>query len=154
MFVAGALVAGWLCGGHLIGTPTFIRGPSMSPTLESEQCVRVRALFHWQPIERGDIVTLKDPKSVAIKRVIGIPGDTVRLWMGYVYLNGAVLEESYLPTNVLTTAASAGAVLAAGPDEYIVMGDNRWESQDSRDYGPIQRSCICGRVAASIGWFH
>ena len=119
----------------------------MAPTLASEQCVRVRALFRWQRIERGDIVTLRDPNSVAVKRVIGVPGDTVRLWMGYVYLNGALLEESYLPTNVLTAAASAGPVLAAGADEHIVMGDNRWESEDSRDYGPIRRSCLCGRVS-------
>jgi signal peptidase I len=147
--VASALIAGWFCGRHLIGAPTIIRGPSMSPTLVSEQCVRVRALFRWQRIDRGDIVTLRDPTSVAIKRVIGIPGDTLRLWMGYVYLNGIRLEESYVPTDVLTAAASAGAVLAAGPDEYIVMGDNRWESQDSPDYGPIRRSCIRGRVRNS-----
>lgn len=118
----------------------------MSPTLVSEQCVRVRALFRWQRIDRGDIVTLRDPTSVAIKRVISIPGDTLQLWMGYVYLNGIRLEESYVPTDVLTAAAGAGAVLVAGLGEYIVTGDNRWESQDSRDYGPIRRRCIRGRV--------
>lgn len=73
--------------------------------LESEQCVRVRALSPWQRIDRGDIITLRDPNS-------------------------------------------------AGPDEYIVMGDNRWESEDSRDYGPIRRSCICGRVTSSTSRFH
>ena len=118
----------------------------MSPTLKSEDYVRVRTLLPWQRIDRGDIVTLKDPSSVAVKRVIGVPGDTIRLWMGYVYLNGACLEESYVPTNVLTAAASVGPVLAAGPDEYIVMGDNRWESEDSREYGPIRRCGILGRI--------
>ena len=126
----------------------------MSPTLESEQCVRVRALSPWQRIDRGDVITLRDPNSVAVKRVIGVPGDTVRLWMGYVYLNGALLDESYVPTNVLTAAASAGAVLAAGPNEYIVMGGNRWESEDSRDYGAIRRSRICGRATSSTSRFH
>ncbi len=76
--VAGALVARWICGRHLIGTPTFIRGPSMSPTLASEQCVRVRALFRWKRIDRGDIVTFRDPDSIAVKRVIGVPGGVRR----------------------------------------------------------------------------
>jgi hypothetical protein len=69
-------------------------------------------------------------------------------------MNSAFLEEAYQPTNVLTPAASAGALLAAGPDEYIVMGDNRRESEDSRAYGPIRRSRICGRVTSSTSRFH
>ena len=152
--VVGSLVVGWICGRYLVGTPTFIRGPSMSPTLANEQCVRVCALFRWQRIDRGDIVTFRDPDSIAVKRVIGIPGDTLRLWMGYVYLNGVLLEESYVPTNVLTASANAGAVLSAGPYEYVVMGDNRWKSQDSRAYGPIPRGRIRGRVTASTGSLH
>jgi signal peptidase I len=83
----------------------------MSPSLESDQCVRVRALFLWKRIERGDIVTLRDPTSVAIKRVIGISGDTLRLWMGYVYLNGALLDDSYVPTNVLTAVGGRNSIV-------------------------------------------
>ena len=79
--------------------------------------------------------------------MIGLPGDRIELRMGYVYLDGKQLEEAYIPTNILTASGSAGGVLTAGQAQYIVMGDNRGESRESREYGPVQRGCICGRVA-------
>ena len=144
--LAGALIVGWSCGRHLIGTPTLVLGPSMSPTLADRQWVRIRALYRWQRIERGDLVTLQDHNSRVVKRVIGLPGDRIELRMGYVYLDGKQLQEAYIPTNILTAAGSAGGVLTPGQAQCIVMGDNRWESRDSRDYGPVQRGYICGRV--------
>lgn len=149
LLVAVSLVFGWAIGKYVVGTPVVICGNSMEPALGDGHCFWAHNLFPWQRIKRGDIVVFRDGSGDSVKRVVGLPGDTIRMHLGFVFLNGVQMDESYVLMEMPTPAASAGEVLRAGADEYIVMGDNRTESFDSRDYGPIERSRIHGRLTTS-----
>lgn len=146
LLVFASLAVGWLLGRHAIGTPTIICGDSMQPALHDGQWFLRQELFSWQAIHRGDIVTFHDEGGDSVKRVIGLPGDTIQMRLGFVSVNGVRIEESYLPATMFTPASTAGQVLTAREDEYVVLGDNRIASFDSRDYGPIKRSRINGRI--------
>lgn len=123
----------------------------MEPALHDGQCFTVRALFPWQALRRGDIITFRDEAGDSVKRIIGLPGETIRLRLGYVILDGVELNEAYVPGPMPTPAASAGSVLVADRDEYIVMGDNRTASYDSRDFGALKRDRIYGRLRVPAG---
>jgi signal peptidase I len=123
---------------------------SMLPTLQPGDVVtnRIDAFRHAMP-KRGDIVIFHDKKSsdLLIKRVIGIPGETIVVWSGLVWVNGQMLREPYLTGN-LVLERPIRVRLAA--DEIWVMGDNRDFSDDSRDYGPVKKSQLVGRASAII----
>ena len=100
--------------------------------------------------KRFDIIVFpypKEPDKHYIKRVIGLPGETVQIIDGYVYINGEKLDESY-GSDVMNTAGIAQDPIVLGPDEYFVLGDNRNNSEDSRyaAVGNIKRSDITGRA--------
>ena len=102
-----------------------------------------RYVFHGP--ERGDIIVLRDPRQPEvdlIKRVIGLPGETVEIVDGHVFINGRLLEEPYIeqPWNY------TGAKVQIGADEYYVMGDNRENSKDSRTVGNIPKDLIIGKA--------
>ena len=101
--------------------------------------------------ERGDIVTFWDEEMqrVLVKRVIGLPGETVSFRDGYTYIDGQKLDESYLPTQGITQCANTFAV----PEGCIfVMGDNRNNSSDSRDpdIGVVDTRCVIGQAVAVV----
>ncbi|MHB1006758.1 MAG: signal peptidase I [Chloroflexota bacterium] len=100
-------------------------------------------------LQHGQIVVLYKSASHTedplIKRVIGLPGDTVEVYDGGVYLNGIKLDEPYL-FGRRTTCNSYCAPVTLGSDQYFVMGDNRPNSLDSRTFGPIPADQIVGRV--------
>ena len=81
-----------------------------------------------------------------IKRVIGLPGDTIEFRSGHVLINGAQLEEPYVGDAPTSCSANCGP-LVLGADQYFVLGDNRLNSLDSRSFGPIPADQIVGRVA-------
>ena len=84
-----------------------------------------------------------------VKRVIGLPGDTIEFIDGIVHINGEALDEPYLdPARCRIQRTRPPLVL--GPDEYFVMGDNRDRSNDSRSVGPLRRSAIRGRVVCLL----
>lgn len=124
-----------------------IEGYSMEPTLHSGQFLIVnKALYKWlgDP-ERGDIVVLEPPRVPDrdyIKRIVGLPGETVEVRQGQVYVNGKPLDERYLQRRGSYTAAPI--TLAA--TEYYVLGDNRDNSNDSHNWGPLPRSNIVGKA--------
>ena len=93
------------------------------------------------------ILNVDDESQLFIKRVIGLPGETVQIIDGYVYINGEKLDESY-GSDVMNTAGIAQDPIVLGPDEYFVLGDNRNNSEDSRyaAVGNIKRSDITGRA--------
>jgi len=101
-------------------------------------------------LERGDVVLLDDGKQdYAVKRIIGLPGETVQLWRGHVFVNRELLVEPYLPRRTYTYPAEParrGATYMLGGDQYFVLGDNRLCSADSRTYGPVGRNRIKRRV--------
>ncbi len=148
-----------------VGIQTFVAQPykvqqgSMETTLMPDQYVLVDKLSpRWHTFQRGDIIVFEPPASwneglnvPFIKRVIGLPGDTVSLKDGKVYVNGTALVEPYIyvgPTGPQTSEpAPGGASQWLVPDgELFVMGDHRQDSADSRNFGPIQISKVIGRA--------
>jgi len=130
----------------------YIPSESMEPTLKPGDRVLVNKLsYDLHHIHRGDIVVFKRPPAEAgnpaikdlIKRVIGLPGETIEQRGGRVYINGQPLNESYLPAGTSTTNLRRQVVPAG---QYFVMGDNRSNSSDSRFIGPIPGSLIVGRA--------
>ncbi len=88
-------------------------------------------------------------EDYAVKRIIGLPGETVQLWRGCVFINRQMLVEPYLPKHTYTypiERARRGATVILGEGEYFVLGDNRLYSADSRAYGPVHRKQIKRRV--------
>jgi signal peptidase I len=132
----------------------FIPSESMVPTLKVHDRVLVNKLsYKLHPVHRDDIVVFKAPPNSdpgiddLVKRVIGLPGETVSGHGGHVYINGQELKESYLPKD---TSTSDFAPVKIAPDHYWVMGDNRGNSKDSRVFGTIEKSKIVGRVFIRI----
>jgi signal peptidase I len=132
----------------------FIPSESMVPTLKVHDRVLVNKLsYKMHPIHRGDIVVFTRPPNEPndikdlVKRVIGLPGETVEGRNGHVYINGKLLEEPYLPQGTIT---STFAVIKLPTNSIWVMGDNRGNSADSRVFGPIKESSIVGRVFLRI----
>ena len=103
----------------------------------------------WEPFggpRRGDVVVFaypNDPSQVFVKRVIGEPGDRVRLEEGVIHLNGEALDEPYVEFGSHETLAE----VIVGEGEYFVVGDNRPESSDSRNWGTVPREAIIGKTA-------
>lgn len=147
-----------LCIRFFIVSPAIVNGPSMEPTYLDGQTFYVNR-FHYlfSPPERFDIVQIVDPESeqLYIKRVIGLPGETIVLKRRQVYLfdektqEDMLLEEPYLtPERARSDVAGQQGALRfpLGAHEYFVAGDNRPRSTDSRHYGPVSRAHIVGRV--------
>jgi signal peptidase I len=135
----------------------FIPSESMLPTLKPGDRVLVNKLsYHLHPIHRGDIVVFKRPPGETsdpaikdlIKRVIGLPGDTIEARPdGKVYINDKPIDEPYVIPGALTTQLPRH-VVAKG--EYFVMGDNRTNSKDSRFIGAIPGDLIVGRAFVRV----
>jgi signal peptidase I len=144
-----------------VAQPYQVRQTSMERTLEPDQYVLVDKLTpRFDPFKRGDIVVLHPPEGVEdetgtpfIKRIIGLPGETVRVGEdGIVYVDGKALDESGYTyrddagVNEPTTIDSDQSEWTLGPDEVFVMGDHREASADSRSFGPIKLESIVGRA--------
>jgi len=122
-----------------------IESVSMQPSLfEGERLIVDKISYRLGAPQRGDIVVFTivgEPKDL-IKRVIGLPGDTIEIAEGVVYIDGLRLDEPYVELR----SGDAYSARKLGTDEYFVMGDNRGNSRDSRVFGPIQLSSIVGRA--------
>ncbi|HOQ15945.1 MAG TPA: signal peptidase I [Defluviitaleaceae bacterium] len=136
---------------------TQVIGDSMEPSLEDGHSVIInKFIYRFKAPQRGDIIAFKSPVNPSehhIKRIIGIPGDTVEIKEGKVYLNGILLKEDYILEPM--DAKMAGDMeypLMIGPDSYFVMGDNRNISYDSRykEIGLIDESSISGKALIRI----
>ncbi|MHB1583316.1 MAG: signal peptidase I [Acidimicrobiales bacterium] len=133
-----------------------VLGLNMSPTLTPQQSVEVDlSAYDSSPPQRGDIIGFRRPpadncnpsqphSSDLISRVIGLPGETISARSGQVYVNGQPLAEPWLPEQNAYTAAFGPVRIPTG--DFFVMGDNRADSCDSRDWGPLPRSFILGRI--------
>jgi signal peptidase I len=150
MLVAVAIAVGVGVGaGHaFIGSVYVVEGTSMVPSYPAGTHLYGAPIS--TPVDRGDVVLLDDGKEdYAVKRVIGLPGETVQLWRGHVFINRRMLVEPYLPKRIYTYPAEPerrGATFMLGKDQYFVLGDNRLYSADSRNYGPVERKQIKRRV--------
>jgi signal peptidase I len=145
---AFAVVLGVGAGHAFIGSVYVVEGTSMEPTYS--EGMRLYGTPTTTPVERGDVVLLDDGnKDYAVKRIIGLPGETIQLWRGCVFINKQLLIEPYLPKHTYTCPMEPvhrGATFILGEGEYFVLGDNRSCSADSRAYGPVQRKQIKRRV--------
>lgn len=131
-----------------------IPSESMNPTLVEGDRVLVNKLsYRLHDINRGDVIVFERPPTLEarpgepedlIKRVVGLPGDTLVARDGALFVDGRRLREPYLPAGTSTTNLDQPVTL--DDDEVFVMGDNRTNSQDSRVFGPIETDTVVGRA--------
>ena len=130
-----------------------VEGTSMLPRLEDHDRLFInKFVYHISSIQRGDVVVFhypRDPEKSYIKRVIGLPGDRIRIDHGRVWLNGRQLRENYVPEQYRDTRSMAEMVVPE--DSYFMMGDHRSISSDSREFGPVERDLIYGK-AVFVYW--
>lgn len=140
---------------HFVINPVQVDGDSMYPTLSNKE-IGVMNIFlaKTQGIKRQDVVVVynKDSDENWVKRVIGMPGDSVYAKNDVVYVNDQPLEEPYLNTEYVQHIRQQGQnftgdfnKVTLGDDEYFLMGDNRVVSYDSRAVGPFKKSAIVGK---------
>jgi signal peptidase I len=125
-----------------------VQGTSMEPLLEDgERIVVNKFVYRFRPIDRGDVVVFwypRDPSVSFIKRVVGLPGDTVEIRSGRLLVNGAAVNESYLPPSFRDTDNLPPTEVRRG--YYFVLGDHRRSSNDSRSWGEVPERYIYGRA--------
>ena len=134
-----------------VGQRTVVMGHSMEPTLQdSDNLITDKITYRFRDPKRFNIIVFpfKDNRTtLLIKRIVGMPGETVQVIDGNVYVNGYVLEDNY-GNAVMTDPGLAADPVVLKEDEYFVLGDNRNNSTDSRfeSVGNIHRSEIIGRA--------
>ncbi len=143
--------------------PVRVEGTSMLPRLHDGERIFVnKFIYKFEPIRRGDIVVFwypNDPSKSFIKRVIGLPGETISIRRGVVYINGEPLLEPYLDPRLHTREENMAPVYVR-EHYYFVMGDNRDSSNDSRQWGLVPEKYIYGKAVfrywplSNIGRLH
>ena len=134
-----------------IGQRTKVSGHSMETTLsDGDNLIVDKISYRFRDPERFEIIVFPfqyEEHTYYIKRIIGLPGETVQVIYGYVYINGEVLDENY-GLEVMDDPGIAAEPITLGEDEYFVLGDNRNHSSDSRDpsVGVLHRDDIMGRA--------
>lgn len=136
-----------------IGQLLEVTGDSMYPNFhDKDQVLAEKLSTKFVDIKRGEVIILKHPLEkdrLLIKRVIGLPGETIRLSNGRVYINDLPLEEPYLAANTETLQEQAlqeGIEYKIPSGSYVVMGDNRAKSTDSREWMFLPKDLIVGRA--------
>lgn len=150
---------------YFLFQPFIVSGSSMEPNFSHGEYLIIDEIsYRFNEPKRGDVIVLhfpKDRKQFFIKRIVGMPGESVAIDNGRVTIKneqhpeGTVLEEPYLPNQGLTfphnTALIGGKKnLALGPNEYLVLGDNRLASSDSRDWGILERKDVVGKTFVRV----
>ena len=140
---------------HFVGQRTYVSGSSMENTLsDGDNLIVDKITYRFSDPKRYDIIVFPyqyEENTYFIKRIIGLPGETVQIVDGTIYINGEVLDESY-GREVMKNSGMAADPITLGDDEYFVLGDNRNDSTDSRDpsVGKIKRNQIIGRAWVRI----
>ena len=136
-----------------VAQPFIVRGASMEPTFENGEYLIVDQLsYRFENPKRGDVIIMrypKDPSTFFIKRIIGLPGETVEFIGNRILIQrGAGTEALALDQAFLDPKRTREeyGTYALGPDEYFVLGDNRMESSDSRSWGPLPAKDIVGHT--------
>lgn len=140
--------------------PFYVKGMSMESSFHDHEYLIIDEIsYRFRPIERGEVIVFRyplNPQEYFIKRIIGLPGESVQVKDSQVVIyndqnpGGLVLNETYLDQGTPTYSNSDGKI-TLGQDEYFVLGDNRTASKDSRSFGAVNRSFITGRVFLR-GW--
>lgn len=135
-----------------------VNGASSYPTIsDGERFITDKITYRFNNPTRGDFVVINSPRNESIdfiKRIIALPGETILIANGEVFLNGQLLDESsYLQPGTKTYPESFlqdNTPLLVPWDHYFVMGDNRSHSSDSRDFGPIPKESIVGKAVLVV----
>ena len=137
-----------------VGQRTEVSGHSMEPTLQhGDNLIVDKISYRFREPERYEIIVFPyqyKENTYYIKRIIGLPGETVEIIDGEVYINGELLADEHYGKEVMLDPGIAAESITLGDDEYFVLGDNRKNSEDSRsaDIGKVKRSYIYGKA-----WF-
>jgi len=136
-----------------IAEPHEVSGNSMLPNFQTYDYVLTNKIgSRFSNPNRGEVVILKNPRDtdvVLIKRVVGLPNETIKIERGNLYINNQMLSESYLDKNMTTPAGNfltEGVPYLIPDNSYIVLGDNRTASSDSRNFGPVKKDHIIGQA--------
>jgi len=141
--------------------PFYVKGASMEPSFHDHEYLIINEIsYRFNEPQRGDIVVFRfpqNPRQYFIKRIIGLPGEKVKIKEGQVYIyneenpNGILLDEEIYLFNDIETPNLGKPDWIVGQDEYFVLGDNREASMDSRQFGPVPRRLIVGKAWVR-GW--
>jgi signal peptidase I len=133
----------------LIYQPLKIEGTSMTPLLSDHDAIVInRLVYHFEPVHRGDVVVFRYPLDATqsfIKRVVGLPGETVQIRQGLVYVDGNWVPEPYVASQYEDRSDFGPIQVPSG--SYFVLGDCRSSSNDSRFFGTVAGRLIQGRAA-------
>lgn len=141
-----------------VAQPNEVKGNSMHPNFKNgEYLLTEKISYQFGDPQRGDVVIFKAPASEPcaeeeceyIKRVIGVPGDRVMLMEGDVYVNGEMLAQDFLPEMLYSSPGEymeEGVEKVVPKGQYLCFGDNRPNSRDGREFGPIDRDLIIGKA--------
>jgi signal peptidase I len=131
---------------RLLTQSYHITDNSMQPGLSVDSYVMInKQAYLFRPPQRGDIIVLHLPTNTSVdflRRVIGVPGDTVQIDQTHVIVNGVTLKEPYISTNSTPVVNT----WKLQDNQYFVLGDNRPTSEDSRFWGPISKDYIVGKA--------
>lgn len=141
-----------------VAQPNQVKGSSMMPNfVDGEYLLTDKLSYQFSEPKRGEVVVFKAPSTEAcaedeceyIKRIIGVPGDRVMVLENQVYLNGELLNQTWLPDDFVTEPGSfceEGVEVVVPEGQYLVFGDNRSHSRDGREFGPITKDLIVGKA--------
>jgi len=140
--------------------PFYVKGASMEPNFHDHEYLIIDEIsYRFNNPKRGDIIVFRyprNPQEFFIKRMIGLPGESIQIKDGKVTIyndqnpEGMTLDESYLPDDLKTYGMTSDKI-NLGDNEFFVLGDNRNSSKDSRSFGPVNESYLVGRVLFR-GW--
>ena len=136
-----------------VAQPFFVRGASMEPTFSNGDYLVIDELtYRFREPVRGEVIVFRfpgDPSQFFIKRVIGLPGDTVVSENSQIFVERSG-EKQALPEPYIRSQTPDDFRMTVGPNEYIVLGDNRGASSDSRRWGVLPKGNIVGRVLVTV----
>ncbi len=134
---------------HVVVSAVEVKGASMAPTLKAGDRLLLNrfAYLHREP-QRGELVVLKDPETgdLIVKRIVGLPYETVVMQNEAAYVNGQRMVEPYASVSTRPDRSPLGKPTIVPKNHYFVLGDNRMRSLDSRDFGPVSRESILGVI--------